>query len=291
MSDPATNNQNQSYVDSYAPPASPAPALNIDPQQTKPVSNDDALKKLEELVSEFETKKEEKKNEQLASIDDLKKKVDEVSHVKNPNAKQAVKKVDPLAELEKALDEYEKKYKDRVAETKNEPVKVEEKQEEAVSPAPTQEQPAIESNDSGENIEEQNIFDLLGVNDATDDEKESFLDELQQALWEDFLDRDLALLVSDEEMAEIEKIKADGSLDEDKKQTALINKIEEYVSDIEEIMMEKALELKEDMVLERVEGLRESLKQNGQDESRLNEAEEHLKQGHWQTGAQILNSL
>jgi hypothetical protein len=275
MSDPATNNQNQSYVDSYAPPTSPTPA----PQQATPPSNDDPLKKLEELVADFETKKEEKKTEQLSTIEDLKKKAEVV---KGP-----AKKADPLAELEKALDQYEKKYKDRVEAAKTEP----EKKMEVVSPPPVKEEPVAEASESGENIEEQNIFDLLGVSDASDDEKESFLDELQHALWDDFLDKDLALLVSEEEMAEIEKIQADASLADDKKQAALIKKIEEHVSDIEEIMMEKALELKEDMVFERVEGIRESFKQNGQDESRLDEVISHLKKGHWKTGSKILNSL
>lgn len=293
MSDPATNNQNQSYVDSYAPPtlgASPV-QTNQDPAQ----STSDPLKKLEELVSEFETTKDEKKSKQLADLESMQQAV--------PEDKKPEGKVDPLAELEKSLDEYEQKYKDRVEASKQgsqpsneEKVSVDnferalEQEEAKVKETPLSVEPKVDQSVEGESIEEQNIFDLLGVSDASEEEKESFLDELQQALWEDFLAKDLSLLVSESEMSEIETIKTQEGNDEEK-QAALIKKIEELVPDIEEVMLEKALELKEDMVMERLAGIRESFVQENKGLERLDEAESHLKNGHWKTGTQVLNSL
>jgi hypothetical protein len=305
MSDPATNNQNQSYVDSYAPPTLGASPVKQDPTTNKTQTDDsfDAMKKLEELVSEFETTKDEKKSQQLAEIKDL----DKDAPAKEEK-KAAGDKVDPLAELEKALDEYEKKYKARVEAAKKNPQPALPKSADKVSledfekALSTEEAKAdktvepktedkVEQAVDGEGIEEQNIFDLLGVSDASEEEKESFLDELQQALWEDFLEKDLSLLVSESEMTEIEAIRSKEGMSDEDKQAELIKKIEELVPDIEEVMLEKALELKEDMVMERLAGIRESLGQQSPNIGKLDEAEDHLKNGRWKTGTAILNSL
>lgn len=313
MSDPALNNQNQSYVDSYVPPTGGNQPSTSQPMTNTKPGNFDPLKKLEELVTEFETKKDEQKSKQLADVENLQ----QLAENKTKEVVQtAHQQVDPLAELEKALEEYEQKYKQRVAEAKQpqtaptegksasnkvsltsfeqvltaEENKVKAEQS-TVSESVKVDQPVSKTDSETESIEEQNIFDLLGVSDATEQEKESFLDELQQALWDDFLAKDLALLVSESELAEIEQVKNDTGLAEEKKQAVLIEKIEQFVPDIEEIMLEKALALKEDMLWERLSGIRESFKQGNQDQTRLDEAEQHFKAGRWRSGTKLLNSL
>ncbi|MCC6711148.1 MAG: hypothetical protein IT416_02225 [Candidatus Pacebacteria bacterium] len=346
MSDPALNNQNQSYVDSYVPPTSGQVSVNSASVTSMPVASaNDPLKKLEELVAEFENKKDEKKADQLKDLKSLEaaatasKPTSDSNLMSKPDTTQAT---DPLAELEKALDEYEKKYKDRVAAAKqvNPPVsRSEDKaiglgqaldqvkakapvlpvgpnsestdkvslkdlekavtefeqqttdQDKLVTPVLEQTPSKVNTNDTDESIDEQNIFDLLGVSDASDQEKEAFLDELQQALWEDFLEKDLILLVSEQEMLELDKIKTNTGLGEEQRQAQLIAKIEQLVPDIEEIMLEKALELKEDMVLERLQGIRESFQQANQNEAQLDIVADHFKNGRWKTGTQLLNSL
>ncbi len=341
MSDPALNNQNQSYVDSYVPPTSGQMSANSASVTSMPVaSTNDPLKKLEELVAEFENKKDEKKADQLKDLKSLEaaasKPTGGSDSMSKPDTTQAT---DPLAELEKALDEYEKKYKDRVAAanptvshsgdkaiglgqaldqvkakapvlpvgpTSDSTDKVSLKdlekavtefeqqttdQDKLVTPVLEQTPSKVSANDTDESIDEQNIFDLLGVSDASDQEKEAFLDELQQALWEDFLEKDLILLVSEQEMLELDKIKTSTGLSEEQRQAQLIAKIEQLVPDIEEIMLEKALELKEDMVLERLQGIRESFQQANQNEAQLDIVADHFKNGRWKTGTQLLNSL
>ncbi|MFO7719004.1 MAG: hypothetical protein R6W85_01020, partial [Gillisia sp.] len=104
-------------------------------------------------------------------------------------------------------------------------------------------------------LEAQNIFDLLGVASGSDQEKESFLDELQQAIWEDFMENDLKVLVTDDEMKEVRAIMDKPGQSEIEKQEAVVNYLEKLIPDLEDIMLEKALELKEEMVKERVAGL------------------------------------
>lgn len=156
------------------------------------------------------------------------------------------------------------------------------------APAPksvTEPQPAKESQE----LKDQNIFFLLGVHEAQDDEKEQFLDELQQVIWEDFIESDVELLITDAEMAELEKIMNKG--DNEAVQEEMIVYLEKLIPDLEEIMLEKAMELKGDLVRERVAGMKEFFADKPEEIAKLNEAEELINQSQWRKAAELMNSL
>jgi hypothetical protein len=151
---------------------------------------------------------------------------------------------------------------------------------------------AQQPNPTSQALEDQNIFLLLGVNDGTDEEKEAFLDELQLVIWDDFVENDLQLLVTEEEMAEVRKImeaSADGQ--NEAVQEQLVTYLEKLIPDLEEIMLEKALELKEDMAKERVAGMKEYYADNQSALDAITEAEAQLNQGNWLTMAEKLNAI
>lgn len=142
-----------------------------------------------------------------------------------------------------------------------------------------------------ETLEDQNIFFLLGVRDGTDQQKESFLDELQQVIWEDFLEYDVKLLITSDEMAELQVL-LDSQSDKDlEKQEKVIVYLEKLIPDLEEIMLEKALELKEEMVRERVSGLRQYFADKPEKLQRVDEAERLINEGKWYSSAHLMNSL
>lgn len=142
-----------------------------------------------------------------------------------------------------------------------------------------------------ETLEDQNIFFLLGVKDGTDQQKESFLDELQQVIWEDFLEYDVKLLITTDEMIELKKL-LDSQTDRDlEKQEKIIVYLEKLIPDLEEIMLEKALELKEEMVRERVSGLRQFYADKPDKLQRVDEAERLMDSGKWYSAAHLMNSL
>lgn len=149
---------------------------------------------------------------------------------------------------------------------------------------------ATQDQDS-ESIEDQNIFELLGVNDGTDQEKEQFLDELQDVIWEDFLETDLELLVTEEEHNKIKDILGQTSKNKQEIQDEAVQFLEELIPDLEEIMLEKALELKEDMVRERIAGMREFYAGNTNALDQLNNAEELIRQDKWRSVAKVLNGI
>lgn len=166
--------------------------------------------------------------------------------------------------------------------------------------APTSATPAPSTSDAqgdanrptgSQNLEDQNIFFLLGVEDGSDEEKEAFLDELQQVIWEDFLDRDVELLLTEEEFQGLKQLMVQKDKSELQIQEDMVVYLEKLIPDLEEILLEKALELKEDMVKERLASMRELAA--GKDEvlAKLSEAETLIRDNQWRSAAEVLNAL
>lgn len=143
--------------------------------------------------------------------------------------------------------------------------------------------------DANQSLEAQNIFDLLGVSDGKPEEKEAFLDELQDVIWEDFLGHDVDLLLTEEEMAKLNALKAKGNAPEVQEEILVF--LEKLIPDLEDMMMDKAIELKEDMVMERIAGMREFHSQNAAALEKITQAEKHISEGHWADASQLLNSI
>ncbi len=163
----------------------------------------------------------------------------------------------------------------------------------ATSSTPASATPVSPSTESGssETLEDQNIFFLLGVEDGTEEEKESFLDELQQVIWEDFLESDVELLITQEELTELKKLMDKTDVSEDQKQEEIITYLEKLIPDLEEIMLEKALQLKEDMVRERIVGMKEYFEGQSEKLSAIDEAESLIQNDKWRQAAEKLNHL
>lgn len=142
-----------------------------------------------------------------------------------------------------------------------------------------------------QSLEDQNIFFLLGVDDGSDEEKEAFLDELQQVIWEDFLERDVELLVTEEELQGMKKIMAQKEKSELQLQEDMVVYLEKLIPDLEEILLEKALELKEDMVRERVSSMRELAAGKADVLVKLDQADTLIKDNQWRAAAEVLNGL
>lgn len=148
-----------------------------------------------------------------------------------------------------------------------------------------------ESSSQSETLEDQNIFFLLGVRDGTDQQKEAFLDELQQVIWEDFLEFDVKLLITSDEMIQLQELLNSQTEKDLEKQEKIVVFLEKLIPDLEDIMLEKALELKEEMVRERASGLRQYYAEKPEKLQRLGEAEQLMDAGKWYSAAHLMNSL
>ncbi len=142
-----------------------------------------------------------------------------------------------------------------------------------------------------ETLADQNIFFLLGAQEGSTQEQEQFLDELQQVIWEDFLQTDLDLLITSQEKEQIDQILQDSNLDDQAKQEEILKYLDGIIPDLEEIMLEKALKLKGELVQERVASLKETLAEDQDKLAKLEEINQLLAQNKWYSAGVMLNQL
>ncbi|CAN5267676.1 hypothetical protein BH10PAT2_BH10PAT2_0970 [soil metagenome] len=140
-------------------------------------------------------------------------------------------------------------------------------------------------------LESQNIFLMLNIESASEKEKDQFLDELQQIIWEDFLDNDVELLLTEDELVDFKKIQDNDSLNEEERQTAMVDFLENLVPDLEKIMLEKALELKEQMFKERVQQMKLAVEEMPDVIREIEKAEMLIDDQKWLEATKLLNKL
>jgi len=145
--------------------------------------------------------------------------------------------------------------------------------------------------DSDQSLEAQNIFHLLGVEDGEESEKEKFLDELQQVVWDDFVENDSVLLLTEDEHEAFVKIIDRKDVPTEQIQEEALVYLEKLIPDLEEVLLEKALGLKRDMVMERVSGMKEFYASNPDSLQVIAQAESLFSQDKWLDGANMLNTL
>jgi hypothetical protein len=140
-------------------------------------------------------------------------------------------------------------------------------------------------------LEDQNIFVLLGALKVTATEQEDFLDRLQKTIWDDFLDNDIELLLTQEELKPLEEIITAEDLDEVGKQEKMVAYIEKLIPDLEDILLEKALKLKEDLAQERIAGLTQLVADNEEKMAEMRAIKQLVREGQWATVGERLNTF
>ena len=143
-----------------------------------------------------------------------------------------------------------------------------------------------------QSLEAQNIFEMLGVKDGSQEEREAFLDELQEVIWEDFIDKDVELLVTEEELKGLKELEAQNQEKKaEEQQEAVVTYLEKLIPDLEEIMLEKALELKEDLFRERIADMKDYYKDKPEVLENIGKAEGQMNEDKWAAAAQTLNQI
>lgn len=219
---------------------------------------------------------EEEKFDFDAFLDDLEKKIDEESA-----------KIKAAKSSEDVADEVQEDFR----KNRSTSAILDDSEQETVSKAPltppVSEEQNSKTSDESEELRAQNIFEMLGLANISDEEKNQFLDELESMIWDDFVVHDLELLLTSEEYVKAREI-LDSASDETKKKEDLIVYLEGIVPDLDEVLYEKALELKSEMMGERLSKMKE-----GADEATLakvKQAESLISRNLWRQAANLLNS-
>jgi hypothetical protein len=132
----------------------------------------------------------------------------------------------------------------------------------------------------------QNIFEMLGLSNISDEEKNQFLDELEEMIWNDFIEHDLQLLLTSTEYEEAKKILQATYQSEDARKEALLNYLSSLIPDLEEILYQKALELKAEMFAERIK--RMSMDADESMRAKLQEVETLVAQNRFKSALKLL---
>jgi hypothetical protein len=142
-----------------------------------------------------------------------------------------------------------------------------------------------------ENLESQNIFNMLGLENLEETEREAFLADLEQLIWDNFIDVELALLLNSEQKAQADLILADNSKTEDERKEALLVYIEEFIPNLEEVMYNKALSLKKEMFEERLKKVRDQATEDNNLSliADLDQIQELITAGRYKTATELLN--
>lgn len=142
-----------------------------------------------------------------------------------------------------------------------------------------------------EKIAEQNIYFMLGISDISDEEKEIFLDKLQQRIWDDFVENDMQLLLTEGEYQTLQVLKAETYASEEEQQGAMIEYMEKLIPDLENILLEKALNLKEDMMHERINTMKDKYKGVEYVLNIIDETLALIADNKWYSASILLNSI
>ncbi|KUK79850.1 MAG: hypothetical protein XD95_0064 [Microgenomates bacterium 39_7] len=274
----------ESLVESTQPVSPVQPPQDSSQMSASDGSNDNAdlisdkLEELEKLVESFEKENDQVHNNQTQSQKTLSK-VEIASNVKH-QLNQEDTMGNPQDNTQNTQDGGANEVFDKETTSYQ-------ADQQSTPPSTTQQPQQIES----ETLADQNIFFLLGAQDGSTQEQEQFLDELQQVIWEDLLKSDLDLLITSQEKEKVDQILQDSNLDEIAKQEQILEYLDGLIPDLEEIMLEKALKLKQELVQERVASLRETLAQDQEKMAKLDEVDQLLAQDKWYSAGVLLNQI
>jgi hypothetical protein len=141
-----------------------------------------------------------------------------------------------------------------------------------------------------EKLQKMSIFEMLGV-EGTEEEKEAFLSEVQDVIWQDVVENDLAPLLSEAEMDEVDAMLNDESANEDTKRDYLFDLILKKVPNAEEVLLERTMQLKSDLLHERFHGMQQFFANNPEAMQKLEVAHGHIDADEHEEAVALLNEL
>ena len=274
------------------PQSTPQPA----PQKDNTAEIDQLLAELDKLSKNFEEKSAPVKSEVVTQAAPVQAEPVKVEPVKNDDKSAEKFDFDSfLTDLESKIDAESNKNKPAEFQELADPQKSDEfrKNRPALDVQSTDEEVkedvAASDEANEEELKSQNIFTMLGLMNITDEEKNQFLDELEAMIWDDFVVHDLELLLTSEEYTGARKILDNADINKDEVKENLIVYLEKLIPDLDEVLYDKALELKSEMMGERLGKMKESA-----DEAvlaKVKEVENLISQNLWKSASLLLNQL
>jgi hypothetical protein len=141
-----------------------------------------------------------------------------------------------------------------------------------------------------EQLQKMSIFEMLGVQ-GTEEEKEAFLSEVQDVIWQDVVENDLAPLLTESELDEVQAMLNNEATPEDEKRDYLFDMILKKVPNAEEVLLERTMQLKSDLLHERLHGMQQFFVNNPDALAKLEVAHGHIDAEQHDEAVVVLNEL
>ncbi|SRR5258708_2876402 len=136
-------------------------------------------------------------------------------------------------------------------------------------------------------------IDLIMLLDfqGSEEEKQAFIQEMQNAVWQDIADTDLVGQLTDTEMEEIMKMLSDETVPAAAKQEMVTAQLMGKFPNIKEIVSHRALQFKADLFRERAEGIKMHYASNPENVQKVEQALATAQGGDYVQAAQLLKQL
>ena len=139
-------------------------------------------------------------------------------------------------------------------------------------------------------LQRMDIFDILGAQ-GTNEEKEAFLEELQDVIWQEVFEKHVSEKLTDDDVKAVEGIIADEAMEDDAKRVKLFEMLRDKVPDLDSILLDRTVQLKADMLQQRLEGMKEFYASNADATGKLSQAEQMWGAEQYQEMVDLLNTL
>lgn len=139
-------------------------------------------------------------------------------------------------------------------------------------------------------FEQVDIFTVLGV-PQDDPDREAFLAQMEEAIWEEIVEHELSDKMADADLDQIEAILNDDNTSVNDKRDKLFSILVEKIPEFETVVREYTMAAKTDLLLERVEGLQEYYSQDQAKLEQVNKASGLFDQGEYTACVMALNAI
>lgn len=144
--------------------------------------------------------------------------------------------------------------------------------------------------DSQTPFEQVDIFTVLGV--AQDDpDREAFLQQMEEAIWEEIVENELSDKMSDADLDQIEAILNEEDTTMSEKRDKLFGMLVGKIPQFEVVVREYTMSAKRDLLFERLEGLKEFYAQDAAKLEQVNKADALFGEGQFTACVIALNAI
>lgn len=146
-------------------------------------------------------------------------------------------------------------------------------------------------NTAPQSLAQADIFTILGVFDATAEDKEGLLGELQDAIWEEVVDSELGAKLTEADIVAVENILNDEAKSVEQRRNELYSMLVDKIPNLSDLLSAKTDEIKLGLLDERLQGMKAYHAKNATITESLNKVSALMDAGQYNDVITGLNAI